>query len=173
MAGSGRRLRYCGMSGQCGNRPVQGVAQIMQGGRLQSQRQCADIQVDETAAFAVLDVSDKAVGQRAVISRCMHDRGSVTDCCSVAIGNGLPARSQRGGKGLHQPGSSFNTLLRKNAELIGDGVCHERAGPLRIVRHQIERGRGTACAVLSCGHIQGGCGLFCQGGCCASMFSGP
>lgn len=147
MTGSGRCLRYCGMSGQCGNGAVQGVTQVMQGGSLQPQRQRTDIQVDEAATSAVLDVSDQSVGQHAVIAGFMHDHDSVTDRCSVATGDGLPARQQRGSKGLHQPGSSHKTLLRKNAELIGDGMCNERAGLLRVMGHQVERGRRAACGI--------------------------
>ena len=74
----------------------------MQGRELQTQRQRADIQVDQTAAFAVFDVGDESAGQCALIARCLHDQYSMTDRCSVAVGDGLPARQQGGGQGLHQ-----------------------------------------------------------------------
>ena len=62
MAGSAWCLWHSAIVGQGGNRPVQGIAQIMQCGGLQSQRQSTDVQVDEAAAFTVLDVGDESVG---------------------------------------------------------------------------------------------------------------
>ena len=94
MAGRAWRVWCSAVFGQCGNRAVQGIAQVMQGRNLQSQRQCADIQVDETATFAVHDLCDKSVGERAVITRSVHDQDSMANRCSGAAGDGLPARKK-------------------------------------------------------------------------------